>query len=236
MIRKILDKFVTALRTESGFYELQMIESEYNITEGDKDMCIKLDTRGHNGGQSVNDGYEYHIQLNEKLTNQLVYNLIDELNYVNGVTDISPKPSITPGVRSSSRIVLHIACPGGVLMPTFALVHTIQNSKIPIDCVVTYAHSAATLVVMACRYRSMLSMGDLGFHDVHVEYRMDRVTTQERNLMQSQKLRDAVAEYYIKHSKMSREAVYSILNSDRDWYKSADECLELGIIDKILEI
>lgn len=143
-----------------------------------------------------------------------------------GVEDHAALPLAKP-------IELHMTSYGGNVDAAFSAVDCIRGLSVAVHTVVDgYVASAATLITAAGAHRAMRPNAYMLIHELRSGLwgKMSEINDEHGNLS---KVMDHIASFYAKHTKLSKKKLFKLLKSDVSW--NAQECLERGIVDKILE-
>lgn len=129
-------------------------------------------------------------------------------------------------------VKLSVQSPGGELLPSFGIVDMITSSVVPIHSTINgYAASAASLICVACHERSARANSIVLIHQLSgsAEGKLDDVKRQVDNMNVFMR---NVKNIYLQHTNITLKDLDRLLVSD-EWL-DANECLRLGIVDKIL--
>ena len=130
-------------------------------------------------------------------------------------------------------IELHIHSGGGDLFSGLAAIDTIQNMKTPIH---TYVQgsvaSAATLMSVCGSKRFMYKNSVMLIHQISTSMMYGKYHEFLDEIENQNLLMDKVKSIYKEKTKLDDETLDQMLQ--HDLWLSADKCLELGLVDKIL--
>tara|TARA_B100000530_G_scaffold270080_1_gene182743 strand:+ start:36 stop:710 length:675 start_codon:yes stop_codon:yes gene_type:complete len=130
-------------------------------------------------------------------------------------------------------IELHIHSGGGDLFSGLAAIDTIQNMKTPIH---TYVQgsvaSAATLMSVCGSKRFMYKNSVMLIHQISTSMMYGKYHEFLDEIENQNLLMDKVKNIYREKTKIDDETLDQMLQ--HDLWLSADKCLELGLVDKIL--
>ena len=135
------------------------------------------------------------------------------------------------------EIQLYINSPGGVLTSALAIYDTIQYTKCPIStvCIGSAASGAAVLLAAGTKgKRFSLPNAQVLLHQVAVSGVSGEAVEIEIAAKQIVKLKDKVNRILAKHTGQPLEKVEK--DTDRDFYLSAEEAKEYGIIDEVIKV
>ena len=129
-------------------------------------------------------------------------------------------------------IKLYIQSNGGSVMPTFAIVDWIKNSKIPIHSYIDGPiASSATLISVSCHKRFMTKNSFTLIHQLSSGF-SGKYMDMEENMVNLGSFMKAIKNIYIDNTKIKENNIDEILSHDI-WWDSA-KCLEMGLIDEIV--
>ena len=133
-------------------------------------------------------------------------------------------------------IKLYINSPGGVLTSALAIYDTIQYIKCPVStyCIGSAASGAAVLLGAGAKgKRFSLPNAQILLHQVAVSGVGGQAVEIEIAAKQIIKLKEKVNKILSKHTSQSLEKISK--DTDRDFYLSADEAKEYGLIDEVIK-
>jgi len=134
------------------------------------------------------------------------------------------------------EIQLYINSPGGVLTSALAIYDTMQYIKCPIStvCVGSAASAAAILLAAGTKgKRFSLPNAQILLHQVAVSGVSGQAVEVEIAAKQIIKLKDKVNKILAKHTGQPLERIEK--DTDRDFYLSAEESKEYGVIDEVIK-
>jgi ATP-dependent Clp protease protease subunit len=134
------------------------------------------------------------------------------------------------------EIQLYINSPGGVLTSALAIYDTMQYVKCPIStvCIGSAASAAAILLAAGTKgKRFSLPNAQILLHQVAVSGVSGRAVEVEIAAKQIIKLKDKVNRILAKHTGQPLERIEK--DTDRDFYLSAEESKEYGIVDEVIK-
>ncbi len=135
------------------------------------------------------------------------------------------------------EIQLYINSPGGVLTSALAIYDTMQYVKSPIStvCIGSAASGAAVLLAAGAKgKRFSLPNGQILLHQVAVSGVGGEAVEVEIAAKQILKLREKVNRILARHTGQPLKKIEK--DTDRDFYLSAEEAKDYGIIDEVVKI
>jgi len=133
-------------------------------------------------------------------------------------------------------IQLYINSPGGVLTSALAIYDTMQYIKCPVStvCVGSAASGAAVLLAAGAKgKRFSLPNAQVLLHQVAVSGVSGEAIEVESAAKQIIKLKEKVNRILAKHTGQPLEKIEK--DTDRDFYLSAEEAKDYGIIDEVIK-
>jgi ATP-dependent Clp protease protease subunit len=133
-------------------------------------------------------------------------------------------------------IQLFINSPGGILTAALAVYDTMQYVKPPIStiCIGAAASAAAVLLAAGTKGKRLsLPNAEILLHQVMVSGIGGEAAAVEIAAKQVLKLKDKVNKILAKHTGQPLERIEK--DTDRDFYLSAEEAKEYGIIDEVIK-
>lgn len=172
-----------------------------------------------------------------------LFDLIDEDSSLNVIKEIKKIGSSDllinricsqfPFIYTPDNIVLHINSRGGTVTDGLAIIDTMMSSETNIHTHVTgQACSCAQLIAMCADKRTASRNARFMIHGM-TGGSYGQESDMEVYLDEMKRLKDTFIKLFEKYSKMNKKQIKEILNRKTDFYFSAEEALELGIIDNI---
>jgi ATP-dependent Clp protease protease subunit len=134
------------------------------------------------------------------------------------------------------EIKFYINSPGGILTSALAIYDTMQYVKCPVStvCVGAAASGAAVLLAAGTKgKRFALPNAEILLHQVAVSGLGGQAVEVEIAAKQIVKLKDKINKILAKHTGQPLERIEK--DTDRDFYLSAQEAKEYGIIDEVIK-
>lgn len=134
------------------------------------------------------------------------------------------------------EIQLYINSPGGVLTSALAIYDTMQYIKCPISTVCIGSAASAAAILLAAGEkgkRFSLPNAQILLHQVAVSGVSGQAVEVEIAAKQIIKLKDKVNRILARHTGQPLERIEK--DTDRDFYLSAEEAKEYGIIDEVIK-
>ena len=136
------------------------------------------------------------------------------------------------GLKETPKIYVHIQSLGGDAMAGLSAMDTMRSCKVPIVTIVDgYAASAATFILMGGTERHMQKNANVLMHQISTEF-WGKFKELQDETTNCKKLMDIIKETYSERCTFTKKELTSLLK--KELYLNASECLEKGIIDKII--
>jgi len=134
------------------------------------------------------------------------------------------------------EIKFYINSPGGILTSALAIYDTMQYVKCPVSTVCVGAAASGAAVLLAAgtkKKRFALPNAEILLHQVAISGLAGQAVEVEIAAKQVVKLKDKINKILAKHTGQSLERLEK--DTDRDFYLSAPEAKEYGIIDEVIK-
>ena len=132
-------------------------------------------------------------------------------------------------------IKLYIDSYGGLVYQCFGLLSVMERSQTPIHTIVTgCAMSCGFMILISGHKRFAHKLSTPLYHQVSSGV-AGTVKEMEEKVEQTKKLQEQLESIVVDKTKISKKKLKEILDSKKDWYMTAEEAKELGVVDKILD-
>jgi len=134
------------------------------------------------------------------------------------------------------EIKFYINSPGGILTSALAIYDTMQYVKCPVSTVCVGAAASGAAVLLAAgtkKKRFALPNAEILLHQVAISGLAGQAVEVEIAAKQVVKLKDKINKILAKHTGQSLERLEK--DTDRDFYLSAPEAKEYGLIDEVIK-
>ena len=123
---------------------------------------------------------------------------------------------------------------GGYVYQILGLVSIMQNSKTPIHTICTGAAMSCGFIMLICGHkRFAYPLATPMYHQVSsVVY--GTVKTMEEDVVESKRLQNILEQLTLENTNITKKKLKKIYQTKHDWFMTADEALELGVIDEII--
>lgn len=165
---------------------------------------------------SMNDLTKQIIEINED--DEYLLKLYD----IHGIT-YTPRP-----------IKIYIDSYGGMVYQCFGLIGVMESSATPIHTIVTGAAMSCGFIILINGHKRfgykhatpLYHQASTGFYGT--------VKDMEEKLVETKRLQSKIEEMTIRLTKISKKKLSDVLKNKIDWYMTAEEAINLGVIDEII--
>ena len=170
-------------------------------------------------------------QVNQESMNKLTKSIIeinksdDYLKKLYAISDIeySPKP-----------IEIYIDSYGGAVYQCMGLLGVMEKSVTPIHTIVTgCAMSCGFMILISGHKRFGYKLSTPLYHQVSTGFR-GKVQDMEESLEETKRLQKMIEKITLARTEIPKKRLKEVLKNKVDWYMTAKEALELGVIDGII--
>lgn len=134
--------------------------------------------------------------------------------------------------NEKKSIELFINTPGGVVDIGLVLCEVIKKSKTDVNCTVLgMAASMGSLITMACKKRRAYKFSNILIHDGSTMLHGTSNKVKDHFKFQEKK-DEQIKTFILENSKISSEKYDEMI--DREWWLTASDALEYGMIDEII--
>ena len=132
-------------------------------------------------------------------------------------------------------IKLYIDSYGGAVYQCFGLLGIMETSTTPIHTLVTgCAMSCGFMILIHGHKRFAYKHATPLYHQVSTGFR-GKLADMEESIEETRRLQNKIEEMTLSKTKISRTKLDKIFKKKVDWYMSADEAINLGVIDEIIK-
>lgn len=171
---------------------------------------------------------ERKIIINQEIDDSLVERMIMQIIKWNEEDKDIP-------INKRQEIKIYINTLGGDVSVGMAGVSCILASKTPVHGIVLgYAYSMGALLLIACHKRSMFKGSSCLIHGGSIA--LQNSAKKAKSIMNFySKVDKQINKFITERTKISKELLEQKMEADEEWYLTSDECLELGLVDEIIE-
>lgn len=132
-------------------------------------------------------------------------------------------------------IKIYIDSYGGLVYQCFGLLSVMERSQTPIHTIVTgCAMSCGFMILISGHKRFAHKLSTPLYHQVS-SGTFGTVKEMEEKVEQSKKLQNQLEEIVLEKTKISKKKLKEIFETKKDWYMTAEEAKDLGVVDEILK-
>lgn len=137
--------------------------------------------------------------------------------------------------RGDHGVTIYIHSPGGGVWAGFELAKHIEQSPIPVTCIVDgYAASMASFIFESCQVRIMTRRSSLMFHQPSIS---DVSGNEERLRNYAERLR-MITVMLVEHSaarmRLTASQLLAKIEGGKEYWLSGDEALRIGAVDRVV--
>ncbi len=133
-------------------------------------------------------------------------------------------------------ISLHLSTPGGNVYDGLALYDAIESSATPVEIICSgKVMSMGVIVCLASPVRKSYRNTTFMIHQVSSGLIFGTLQDMKESVEETGRLNEIVFSIITGKSKVTREKLNSIIRQKEDWFFSAEEALNLGIITEIID-
>ena len=183
--------------------------------------------------------FSMSLYLDSEINEESVLPIIKGIRKANYPLEMNLEEVLSPDLggdfvyKKFTKIILNINSPGGCIDSGLALLHEIENSEIPIECVITKAHSMAFLIAIACNKRKITKYGKLMWHDTNLGI-YDKVKSIKEYIDILEHEKYIIHETIISRTSLTLQELNEIIDKKTDRYFLPHEALEKNIVDEII--
>ena len=135
--------------------------------------------------------------------------------------------------REEKPITLQLTTYGGSVYDGMAFYDTVKGRNV--NCVASgYVMSAGIFIMLGCKHRAAYRNTTFMIHSVASAYE-GKVDEVQRMLEQDKRLNDIIDKIILKETKITEAQLANMHKNLNDWFLTAEEALELGLIHEIVE-
>ena len=161
-------------------------------------------------------------------------NMEDE-SYINEGKEWAHQNMVEGATFKLTPISLYLSTPGGNVYDGLALYDTIESSTTPVEIICSgKVMSMGIIVCLASSIRKALRSTTFMIHQVSGMI-FGTLQDMKESVEETNRLNEIIFDIIVKKSKVTREKLDCIIRQKEDWYFSAEEALNLGIITEIID-
>ena len=172
------------------------------------------------------------LTLSDEISLTTVKDIINSIQYWNLEDDKADSEK-----KDFKREIIHlmINSNGGNAYCGMGFATMIKSSKTPIHTYCVGEAMSAGFIISICGHKRYCYKGSTFlYHQVANWNSSTKVNKLNEDLKAINKLEERMEKLVLENTKITQEQIDDINNRNLDWYISAEEALELGIVDEIL--
>jgi len=131
-------------------------------------------------------------------------------------------------------IKIYIDSYGGQVYQCFGLLGVMEKSKTPIHTIVTgCAMSCGFMILISGHKRFAYKLSTPLYHQVSTT-KSGTLKEIEEEIIETKRLQETIEEITLERTKITKKKLKEIYDGKIDWFMSAKEAVELGVVDEIL--
>jgi len=131
-------------------------------------------------------------------------------------------------------IKLYIDSYGGAVYQCFGLLGIMGKSETPIHTIVTGAAMSCGFMILISGHRRLGYIHSTPlYHQVSTGF-FGNVKDMEEKLEETKRIQKKIEDITLERTSISKKKLIDVLKNKKDWYMTAEEALELGVIDEIV--
>jgi ATP-dependent Clp protease protease subunit len=131
-------------------------------------------------------------------------------------------------------IKIYIDSYGGQVYQCFGLLGVMEKSKTPIHTIVTgCAMSCGFMILISGHKRFAYKLSTPLYHQVSTT-KSGTLKEIEEEMIETKRLQETIEEITLERTKITKKKLKEIYDGKIDWFMSAKEAVELGVVDEIL--
>tara|TARA_R100000664_G_scaffold1674_2_gene4429 strand:+ start:3041 stop:3604 length:564 start_codon:yes stop_codon:yes gene_type:complete len=170
-------------------------------------------------------------QVNQESMNKLTKSIVDintddaHLKKLYAVHDLDYTPA---------PIKIYIDSYGGAVYQCFGLLGVMEKSETPIHTIVTGAAMSCGFMILICGHKRFgYKLSTPLYHQVSTGFR-GKVQDMEESLEETKRLQKMIEKITLARTEIPKKRLKEVLKNKVDWYMTAKEALELGVIDEVI--
>jgi len=132
-------------------------------------------------------------------------------------------------------IKLYIDSHGGDVYHCFGLIGIMKKCKTKINTIVTGCATSAGFIISITGYKRYSYSYSTFMHHQLSDMSDGTLKEQLKNIEEAERLQEIMNNHVLKHTKISKNKLKKVYESNTDWIMSAQDALKLGCIDEIIE-
>lgn len=174
-----------------------------------------------------------NIYINEDIKGDIAKKVIEQIIEINAYDEEQRMEDI---YYKANPINLFLTTDGGNVEEGLAIYDAIKYSKTPVDIyVLGKCYSAGFLILGAGTHRFAYPNARFMIHELSYSLPYNKLATHEDYTNEFKENQKQVNKLILSDTNISREELQWHCEHKKDWFMSAEEALNLGVIDKIID-
>jgi ATP-dependent Clp protease protease subunit len=132
-------------------------------------------------------------------------------------------------------IKLILVSPGGDIYEGMGIIDVIEQSTTPIHIYIHgHAQSMGFAIATCGHYRYASKRTTFMYHEISWETNREKLQYHEQEVTEGKRLWQMYDDIVLENTKIPLKKLKQIRKEHKEWYMTAEEALELGVIDEIL--
>ena len=163
-----------------------------------------------------------------EITNE---NICDAMEAIYDINDEDKKKD--PDNREPIKLILN--SPGGDVYDGIGIVDVIEQSLTPVHIYVHGQAQSMGFAIATCgHYRYASKRATFMYHEIAWGTAQEKLTYHEQEVTEGKRLWNVYDGIVIANTKIPQKKLQQVRKEHKEWYLTADEALEWGIIDEII--
>lgn len=131
-------------------------------------------------------------------------------------------------------IKIYIDSYGGAVYQIFGLLAIMESSKVPIHTIATGAAMSCGFLMLICGHKRFAHKYATPLYHQVSSWAHGKLEDMKEDLKEGKRLQKMLEEIIIRKTKLTKKKLKEINTLKKDWFLTAEESLEFGIIDEII--
>ena len=179
---------------------------------------------------------ERNLYFNKQVDQESIGTLAQEIIEINDFDEYMEKYyALHDLVYVRKPIKIYIDSYGGYVYQCFGLISIMNSSKTPIHTIVTgCAMSCGFMILISGHKRFGYELSTPLYHQVSSGV-IGKAKDIEEEFIEVKRLQDKLEEITLAKTNITAKQLEKIYKQKKDWYMTAEEALQLGVIDEIIK-
>ena len=174
-----------------------------------------------------------NIYINGDITEDVAKEVIRQIIEIN---DYDEEQRIEDIYYKDKPINLFLTTNGGDTDEAFAIYDIIKHTRTQVDIyAIGRCYSAGFIILLAGNIKLAYPNTSFMLHELSYDPQDNCLTTQEYYTQEFRKTQEKINRIVSQNTNISQEKLKEYFEKGKDWFMSAEEALDLGVIDKIID-